>query len=240
MIKEAIEKIVSLTREPLIKAENHEWILNGYSAVSKIEPTVDILDINTLTGLVDFIKKKIDSESLADPGFFIHILNYDNVRIVSNLFGPEKQRDIFLVANADDQHHDGAWMDAERFIINVNAKFKHEHDYEYIMQVVSAMSTAAEKKVVDNGYSQKTTISTGVTTVGEHEIRNPIKLQPFRTFPEIEQPIIDYVFRLRDEGRGCIECGLFECDGGEWKLNTIHAIRDYLKKEFDEGINIIA
>ena len=52
-------------------------------------------------------------------------------------------------------------------------------------------------------------------------VPNPVKLQPFRTFHEISQPEIAFVFRMKNSQSG-VSCALFEADGGAWKFNAVH------------------
>lgn len=50
------------------------------------------------------------------------------------------------------------------------------------------------------------------------------KLQPYRTFLEVEQPASDFLLRLDKEGRPA----LYEADGGAWKLEAKRNIAAYL------------
>lgn len=69
-------------------------------------------------------------------------------------------------------------------------------------------------------------------------VPNPVTLKPFRTFHEIEQPEIAFVFRMKN-GQSGVSCALFEADGGAWKFNAVHSIAEYLKKEL-EGVENVA
>lgn len=236
MLREFFESALKLKRNEIVTTEEKEFILPEYVEVSKKEPVVSILELKTLTGLVSYIKDEIDKNDIC-KGSFVHVSEYNHVRLVSEIFGSQKQRECFVSSHFSDDCFNESWSSTENFIINVNSMFKHTNDYEYLMSIVSGLSSEASKGVKDNGMSQTAVVKTGITVVGECEIKNPITLQPFKTFPEIDQPLIDYVFRLRDREGGSINCALFECDGGMWKLNTVHAIRDYLMKEL-EGTNV--
>ena len=65
----------------------------------------------------------------------------------------------------------------------------------------------------DDGVSQKTTIKTGIANKTDVIVPNPVKLRPYRTFAEIEQPESSYVFRIMDTDRGPA-FKLVEADGG--------------------------
>ncbi|PFR65873.1 hypothetical protein COK29_26730, partial [Bacillus cereus] len=53
---------------------------------------------------------------------------------------------------------------------------------------------------------------------------NPVSLQPYRTFVEVEQPKSNFIFRMKDGPR----CSIHEADGGAWKLQAMNNIEDYL------------
>jgi hypothetical protein len=74
----------------------------------------------------------------------------------------------------------------------------------------------------------------GVATVSNTQVPNPIKLKPFRTFAEIEQPESEFILRLQDGPR----IALFAADGGKWKLEAINSIKKYFQL-MELGVPII-
>ncbi len=70
-------------------------------------------------------------------------------------------------------------------------------------------------------------------------IKPRVALAPFRTFPEIEQPISEFVFRARCTGEGTPALMLVEADGGRWKIDAITTIRAEMEA-FGLNIPIIA
>ena len=85
----------------------------------------------------------------------------------------------------------------------------------------------------DDGVSQKATIKTGIASKGEVLVPNPVKLRPYRTFLEVEQPESAFVFRMRDDN-GRVECALFGADGGAWKNAAMKSIKEYLMFELQD------
>ena len=82
--------------------------------------------------------------------------------------------------------------------------------------------------------TQKATIKTGISTVGDAIVPNPVTLRPFRTFVEVEQPESSFVFRMRQgDGRG-VECAVYEADGGAWKNEAMESVKEYLKEGLKE------
>ena len=64
------------------------------------------------------------------------------------------------------------------------------------------------------------------------EERPYVNMQPFRTFLEVEQP--ESVFLLRLDGNGNV--GLFEADGGVWKLEATRNISAYFEQKLADLI----
>ena len=80
--------------------------------------------------------------------------------------------------------------------------------------------------------SQRVTAKTGVATVGNANVPNPVALKPFRTFVEVGQPESEFILRLKEGA----QVGLFQADGGAWELNAMANIAEYL--EFNLAIEI--
>ena len=60
-----------------------------------------------------------------------------------------------------------------------------------------------------------------------------MELKPFRTFLEVAQPESEFILRVNDKGN----IGLFEADGGVWKLEAKRNIAAYFEKELADFIS---
>ncbi|MNW60692.1 hypothetical protein D3C74_386970 [compost metagenome] len=67
------------------------------------------------------------------------------------------------------------------------------------------------------GMTQSVVAKTGVATVEDVKVPNPVLLAPYRTFVEVEQPESSFVFRMKDGP----SAALFEADGGAWRNDVI-------------------
>jgi len=131
-------------------------------------------------------------------------------------------------------------MDIEKFIISLQSMFVQTDASAEILRIIGNLKDGTVKSLADDGVSQSVTTKTGVATVGEVVVPNPVALQPFRTFPEIEQPESLFVFRLMSGGENAKpSAALFEADGGGWKNEAIQKIKTWLSDEVS-GIPIIA
>lgn len=69
----------------------------------------------------------------------------------------------------------------------------------------------------------------GVSRVGSEIVDQIVELAPYRTFPEIAQPLSKFLIRFQQSGKdGLPLVSLFEADGSMWKLEAIQSIKRYL------------
>lgn len=76
-------------------------------------------------------------------------------------------------------------------------------------------------------------------------IPNPVRLIPYRTFLEVEQPESEFVFRITEGRGGAPAFKLVSADGGRWEAVAVDNVKSYLMDALDdipnrEQITIIA
>lgn len=118
---------------------------------------------------------------------------------------------------------------------NQERNFIESDDLTVLKQVAGNIESGTTANYDDDGVSQKTTIKSGIANKTDVIVPNPVKLRPYRTFAEIEQPQSSYVFRIQDSDRGP-SFKLVEADGGLWKNATMKKIKDYLAYELAEEL----
>ena len=63
-------------------------------------------------------------------------------------------------------------------------------------------------------------------------VRPIVKLKPYRTFSEVDQPESEFLLRLSEGAR----VALYEADGGAWTLQARRNVADYLRTALSELI----
>lgn len=232
MIKSAIQYIVGLRKPEKVE-------VNGSVFVDKEmfhlrTPDFPTLEVNSLTAVVDYLKGlKNEKWVEEDAPIIVHIENEKTVLLKDTADATEGKRDIFLKATAEGKRFKfDEFHPSEAFIIAMQSTFLDTDDKAAILQVVGNLKDEAVHTLSDDGCSQVATIKTGIAAVGQVKVPNPAELAPFRTFLEVPQPTSKFIFRMRNGGF----CGLFEADGGAWKLEAKKNIYDFLKKELEEEI----
>lgn len=232
MIKKALEYLIDLGGANVMKINEREYADREIFPVKP--PTVPTLEVHSLASIVTYIKE-IDSAESRHEGMplLLHIEDYKTVSIKGLAVDDWKEREIFMRATAETPDFNfGRYYDAENFNIALQSVFLQNEDRDIMLKVVGNLKDEAVRNISDDGVSQATTVRTGIATVAEVKVPNPVTLKPYRTFIDIEQPESKFIFRMREGGA----CALFEADGGAWKSSAQVSIYDYLKDNLKEEI----
>ena len=196
--------------------------------LSKYIPTADSIKMSTLTSLVDYIKGNTDTMA---ERMIVQVKSPVEVCLFSQL-DEDRNREylVNVTAQVPDFNYE-KFIDHEKFCINVQSKFLNdpETDKDLILKFAGTVEQGSVAEYGDNGVTQKATVRTGIASKADAVVPNPVKLRPYRTFMEVEQPVSEFIFRMAEE-RG-ITCALFEADGGAWKNAAMQNIKNYLEFE---------
>lgn len=227
MTKDALQYVVGLKKAEVIDINGENYTDREVYRIDR-ELRAAPIEMGTLTGLVDYLKAGIDDMA---PRMLVQVVSPTSVRVVSRLDGDRKREELVRVSAPVPDFDYGRYMEQEKFIISMQAKFLPGDDRELLLRFAGTVRDESIAEYGDNGVSQKATIKTGISTVGDAVVPNPVTLRPFRTFVEVEQPESRFVFRMRQsEGRG-VECAVFEADGGAWKNVAMGNIKQWLQTE---------
>lgn len=242
MIKSALQYIIGLQRPRIERIADRDYYFhNDIPMILDTCRNCEALEISTLTSLVEYIKDRLEddfSECVAVPKMIVHVESETEVRLISVFNSDMARWEIAKVKARLPKIALNEFIDQERFIIQMQSMFIDTPDKAVVMQVAGNVEDKTVANYGDDGVSQKATIKTGLANVEDVIVPNPVRLQPFRTFHEVEQPEIDFIFRMRNGANG-VSCALFEADGGAWKFRAVHSIAEYLKEEL-AGIDNIA
>lgn len=115
-------------------------------------------------------------------------------------------------------------------MIAVRSQFEQDPGTEYLLKLLSRITDESKVSSADNGVSQTVEVRKGVSLLANEVIRPRVPLRPFRTFLEVEQPESEFLLRIREDGA----IGLFEADGGMWKVKAKETIRAYFEEQLKE------
>lgn len=229
MIKEAIEKVLSLSKH---NAPIQTQVINGVTytnaELSKVNaPTISGIEVHNLSGIVDYLQSDFDEQLPV----MIHVISPTEVNVLTGLNSDLKRSTLITASALLPRIGFNSYYDLESFNILLQSCFvpadptlEIPNDREKVLQLVGNVKDEEVMSFGDNGISQQVTAKTGVATVENVPVPNPVYLKPYRTFVEIEQPVSAFVLRMRKGP----EAALFEADGGAWKVMAISGIKAYL------------
>lgn len=237
MIKNALQYIIGLSA-PTVQTINGETYSDKQLHRVKHIPYAKEITMNTLSSLIEYIKSGVDSFS---GKMIIHVQSPTLVEMYSAL-DVERNRECVVEVRANvPEFTFNRFDNHESFVIGVQSKFVSDPDTDkaLLLKFAGTVEAGSVAEYGDDGISQKATVKTGIASKGDAIIPSPARLKPFRTFVEVEQPVSSFIFRMKDDRCGGVQCALFEADGGAWKIGAMEAIKAYLTKELEGFDNFI-
>ena len=188
------------------------------------EPIIEHpLRLNQLTSLIEWLNS--ESQEIYDS-VKIHVVSPTKVELVGELNG-HGQRPCFAEVHAVVDELDlETYLDQESMIVMLQSQFEENDDRDIVLKVVSNLRDESIHQQTDDGVSQSVQINSGVASVDEVKVPNPVKLIPFRTFQEVDQPASKFIFRMR-EG---MQSALFMADNNQWQVEAKKNIKDFIQQ----------
>lgn len=192
-------------------------------------------ELTTLTSLVEYLMSGADEMAK----MFVHVQSPTRIEVFSVLDDNRKRETLVTVKACLPKIYTDEYMERESFNIALQSKFEDNADKELLLKFVGTMENGTVAEYGDDGVSQQAVIKTGIASKGAAIVPNPVKLRPYRTFVDIQQPESSFVFRVRDDGSRGIACAIYEADGGAWKIEAMDTIKKYLKDALAGNDNFI-
>ena len=243
MLKALYEKILSTAQPILTVVENAMFCVTSDGKATELRPTIDhpdILPLNSLDALVKMIKT--EAPRFTEAPLYITIPSHLLVQCFTQPEPTERFfRQFFYEVKATDVP---GWdskvqLGFEEMQIALRTRFQETPDALYAMKLLSDISTGAKITFNDNGVATSVVTKKGIDLQANETIRPIVKLKPYRTFQEVEQPESTFLIRVNERG-----ISFTEADGGMWKLKARETVKAFLEKalskEIEDGAVFIA
>lgn len=189
------------------------------------------LQLHTLQGLVDYLAAELDPAAATGQAI-THVVSPVLVEVKGKardeMMGERQCFAQVAPPEGTQAFAFGSWHPAETFILAVQSLFVPTPERDELLSLVSKIRGGDVRETNDTGYSQEVKATKGVAIVSNVVVSPRVRLQPFRTFREVEQPASDFVLRLRSTDDQKPELLLAEADGGAWRLEAIKAVAAWL------------
>lgn len=239
MIREAIEYVVGLGQVKTIKVNDQEYSIERLNHIKQPSPAE--LNLTTLTGLVEYVKSSVDKD-FHDGELIIHVVNPNEVNVYSPLHNDAGRHTYVSCKPILPKITFNNFIGLEEMNVMLQSCFVPAvGSVSEVLKVIGNVKEENVQTIGDDGVSQQVVAKTGIATVSNVVVPNPVKLAPYRSFPEIEQVSTDFVLRMQSGGR----VALFEADGGMWRVEAASKVADYMKttlitQVLDGKVKIIA
>ena len=235
MLKEFIAHIQKTTQPLVQKIGDSTFAISGNGDVEEILPAVYHPDTLTLHSLEALVKMVQTAAVNMDTPLYITVPNHLTVRCFGQPDADARYfRQVYYEAKATDvPGFQNGFREHEKAIIELRSQFSPGDDVDYLLDLLSRISKEDGVTTTDNGISQSVEARQGVTLKTMVQVKPRVSLRPFRTFQEVEQPESEFLLRLNDDG----DVGLFEADGGMWKLTARQTVKAFLEAELEDLIS---
>ena len=231
MERTGIEKIVELTAPNTKEIDGRTYTDKRIIPVER--PRVKTLELTTLNSLVKLIQE--ESTDYITP-LIVQVSSYDAVEVFAGIQAADRKRENPYRCKAEtiriqfDQK-----LDYESMMIALKSKFVQTPELLELVKLLGSITEQNSAQVSDDGFSQNVVVRKGIALKDNKTINPIVKLKPYRTFAEIDQPESEFLLRLSDGAN----VALYEADGGAWKLEARKRIADYLREALDGQEDIL-
>ena len=229
MIKEAIDRLLELNNPDTIEVKDDRvFRKGGYTEVT--DPQADPIHLGTLTAFAAFVDRIEDNRA---GGTIVHVISPTKVELLGTL-RKDMLRDCFAYASAriDSEFKCATWHSQDDFVTSIQAHFADKGDKKKLLKITGNIRGGKSSTLVDDGITQKVSTARGVELSGMEEMPNPVSLQPYETFAEIEQPTRQYIVRVKGDEQPMF--ALFAVPDPMASLRTCALIEAWLRLTLSE------
>lgn len=232
ILKDFVEKIEQMAQPNVVQVEGKAFCRYP---LHRIKPEEDTPEPVSVAGLDSLVKLILVEGVNTTPPLFVRVNSFRSVEVFSNYRSGENTaflRYYLYNAKADVPEFSAGWRSQEKAIIELQSIFGETEDRAYLLDLLSRMTVSEGATTADNGVTQEVTARAGVQLKETVPVRPIVRLQPYRTFLEVAQPASAFLLRVDSQGK----IGLFEADGGVWKLEAKQNVADYLASRLEKEI----
>lgn len=228
MLKEAIQCLVSLKENKTYEINGDTYSDHELVRIPPYIPRPKSVSVTSLDSLVKLITREHIAFSDEFP-IFVQVNGPRDVSVFTSYDLDDMNRNYLYTASCDVPGFREGFREHEAAIIELQSKFIPGDDVDYLLDILSRVSKESGVTTQDNGVTQTVEARSGIQLKQKVQLRPRVSLRPYRTFLEVEQPESEFLLRMDSDGR----VGLFEADGGMWKMDAKKNIAEYFEKNLD-------
>ena len=234
MLKAAIEKIQELCAPSLFQVDGHHFLADKAGGYTDVKPDLEMVEnihLSSLDALVKFVKTEAVKNYRT---VYITIPDHKTVKCFTHPCEDLRMnREYLYTADATDVPgwNEKVSLSFEEALIALRTRFQPATDTEYALRLLSNITTGGKVTYNDNGVATSIVTKKGIDLQGNETIKPIIKLRPYRTFQEVEQPESQFLIRINERA-----ITFLEADGGMWKLEARNTVKKYLEDALKQEV----
>ena len=229
MLKAMINRIVELAAPTTHVIDGRTYASEDLVRIDPPKYTPRSIDV---TGL-DSICKLVHNECQAvGRKIFIQIQAYNKVCVFST-YDDQYERSYLYRCTADTPDVTvNRFNPYENAVIELRSLYIPTDDTNYLLKLLGSITSESKVTSSDNGVTQTVEAKSGIALSQMVEVKSRVSLRPFRTFIEVDQPESEFLLRISGDGK----IGLYEADGGVWKLEATRNVAGYFEDKLQDLI----
>ena len=232
MLKAFAEYLVGLKDNKIYTIHGETYSDNRLTRIAKYVPYPKRITVNGLDSVISLTQREIKRLPAEALPIFIQVGDARHINVFSGLDSDMERYDLYY-ATCDAPEFKPGWRDYNTAIIELRSMFRDNEGSAYLLDLLSRISKEDGVTTMDNGVTQQVEARSGISLKVKESIRPRVKLIPFRTFTEVEQPESEFLTRVDDNGN----IGFFEADGGAWELAAKDNIVRYISLRLTDLID---
>jgi len=229
MLKEMIQKIEDMAAPKTIEVDGKVYCNKDMKLVDVKKTAPHCIDVNGLDSICKLVRNEAGRINLR---IFVQVERYNEVAVFTT-YDEDFDRHYLYRCTADTPNVTmGRFMSYENAVIEIRSLYIPNEDTQYLLSLLSSISNESKVTSTDNGVTQKVEAKQGIALSSMVEVKPRVSLKPFRTFIEVEQPESEFLLRINGDGG----IGLFQADGGVWKLEATRNVASYFENELKDLI----
>ena len=229
MLAKFVEKITSLATPMVYNIDGRDYSLERLHRIDPPKYRPDSIPVTGLDSICKLVRNECDK---IGRQIFIQVKNHREVEVFST-YDEQYSRCFMYYCTADTPKITlDRFMPYEKAVIELRSLYIPNDGTMYLLQLLSSISKESKVVSTDNGVTQTVEAKSGIALSQMVQVEPRVVVKPFRTFIEVEQPESMMLLRISENG----EIGLYEADGGVWKLEATRNIAGYFESALGDLI----
>ncbi|SPF51672.1 conserved hypothetical protein [Candidatus Desulfosporosinus infrequens] len=230
MIKEALEYLMSFRTVEIVNHNNAKYSNQQLSKLPELK--ADPVTTKSLASIVDLVSSQLDHSRIADLKIIIQVEGPTKVKVFTSLCSNLDRKELYTASAEVPALQLNNFIALEAMNIHLKSCFVPAEQRESLIALLGNVQEEAVRTSTDDGFSQTVVARTGIATKSNVPVPSIVKLTPYRTFLEVEQPESEFLCRMQASSDSP-KVALFEADGGAWRLASRQNIKLFFQIELE-------